>query len=75
MRESYVSLRDAMIKSAGLKRSMVAKREILVPDEAAAKSTAVEEVPFKNPLLVAHVTIKVVPAGGDAGTDEDPPVE
>jgi hypothetical protein len=62
-RESYVSLRDAMIKSAGLRRSMLEKREILVPDEEAAKESSVEEVPFKNPIFVAHIAIKIVPAG------------
>jgi len=75
MRESYVSLREAMIKSAGLKRSMVNKREILVPDDTPSKTTDVEEVPFKNPMPVAHITIKIVPPGGDKGGDDDLPVE
>jgi hypothetical protein len=75
MRESYVSLRDAMIKSAGLKRSMVEKRELLVPDEESTKEAKVTEVPFNKPLLVAHLAIKVVPAGGVAGGDDDVPVE
>jgi hypothetical protein len=75
MRESYVSLRDSMIKSAGLKRSMVNRREILVPDDTSTKTTDVEEVPFKNPLLVAHITIKVVPAGPATPDEDDLPVD
>ncbi len=68
-RESYVSLRDAMIKSAGLKRSLVAKREILVPDEEAKEKGEALEVPFKNPLLMAHLAVRVVPATADSGDE------
>jgi hypothetical protein len=75
MRESYVSLREAMIKSAGLKRTRVETREFLVPDDAPSKTTDLEEVPFKNPMPVASITIKVVPAAGDKGDDDDLPVE
>jgi hypothetical protein len=65
-RESYVSLRDAMIKSAGLKRSLVAKREILVPDTETTEKSEVQEVPFKNARLMAHLAVRVVPAAADS---------
>jgi hypothetical protein len=63
-RESYVSLRSALIKSARLKTTQVVKREVIVPDPTAQPQPTtgkVTLVDFDKPMLVAHLAIKVVP--------------
>jgi hypothetical protein len=66
-RESYVSLRSALLKAARLKTvdapagPSVVKREIIVVDKSATvEAPALKVVAFDNPTLVAHIAIKVV---------------
>jgi hypothetical protein len=74
-RESYVSLRTTLIKSARLKTTMVAKREMIHLDSTplANHGSKLKVVPFDRPQFVARIAIKVVPAEG-APTTGDAPV-
>jgi hypothetical protein len=64
-RESYVRLRDDLIRAARLKTKRVEKREIIVPDESALPDGPVEGarlIDFDNPQLLARIAVKVIPA-------------
>jgi hypothetical protein len=60
-RASYASLRKALLKSAGLKTTTVAKREVIVPDKGDASTADDLKVVKFESRLVGGLSIKVLP--------------
>jgi hypothetical protein len=63
-RESYVRLRNDLIRCARLKTTRVEKREVIVADPKAALPVPMKGfklVSFDKPQVIAHVAIKVIP--------------
>jgi hypothetical protein len=70
-RSSYLELKRALLGSAGLMTRVVGSKELIVPDtrRLEVQNEELKEIPFPNPRLLAHLTIKVVPADLPKGED------
>jgi hypothetical protein len=63
LRASYKALRPALLKSANLQPTMVAKRELIVPDTTAIKKYLnVKVADFTGGYSVGRLAVKIVPA-------------
>jgi hypothetical protein len=74
-RESYGSLRTTLIKSARLKTTTVAKREIIHLDKTQTvrdPNSKIKVVEFEKPAFVARVAIRVLAPEGGLPTTDDP---
>jgi len=60
-RGSYKALRTALLKNAKLKTTLVAKREVIVPDKQAIQPTGPINVVDFTGYAVGHLVVKVVP--------------